>query len=299
MAEQMLEKPLEQIAHHQDPMLGLKLKKRGRYIRSTLVKKGGLLESGIDLADLPFDDALAAKKELASSKLSYRDRDYSAVEQAHEMTSGELLKSLHASHSNITRQCELIIESERIRFPQSTREELASILETFIRTYRDSSEFDVIVAVGSAIRKYIAVMDVRELGSLASLLESGHNGTLSLEMELEVIKMIGRKLAARPPTTDDQEPILASQLARIASDYLRPSTISKDKFSTVAMLSLEALAAMRSSQLKDLLPAVNACSYAGFRRQLQRHLTKIDEQLPQNGESRSWLAGFISAINVT
>lgn len=296
MAEQMLEKPLEQIGH-QGSMLVFELKKRRRYIGSTLVKKSGFQTAGIDIADLPFDDALRAKKELASSELSYRDFDDSVVEEVPELTSGELLESLHASHSNITRQCELIIESERIRFPQSTRVELASILETFIRTYRDSSEFEVIVAVGSAIRKYIAVMDVRELGSLASLLESGHNGTLSLEMELEVIKMIGRKLAATPPTADDQEPILAAQLAGIASDYLRPYTLSKGKFSTVAMLALEALAAMRSTQLKDLLPAVNACSYASFRRQLQRHLTKIDEQLRQSGESCTWLPGVISEID--
>lgn len=298
MPDQLLKKPLQQSSKRSRKPFSLVMLRK-RYIGSTHVNKTATLRAGkVDLLDLPFDDALREKKQPRSFTFELASSGYSvAKKKVHEPSSHELLEYFRQPQSNVKKLCAYIIESERTSFSQDDQTELALILETFIRTYRDSSEFDVIVAVGSAIRKFVGMTDVRQVGYFASLLESGHNSALSLDMELEIVKMILRKLEANPPEIADPEPELAQQLAQIAQAYINPCVLPKGKHATVAMLALEVLAAMKSLQFTNLLPLVNENCPTWFRKHLRFHLNKSADQLQIDGHSAEWLQGGISEIN--
>lgn len=64
----------------------------------------------------------------------------------------------------------LICETELTRFNSFERATLLPILWKYILEHRQSSDRDELIAVGSAIRKYIAIMPMEKMGELSELL---------------------------------------------------------------------------------------------------------------------------------
>ena len=173
----------------------------------------------------------------------------------------------------------LICEAELTEFTTNQRGRLLPLLWDFILTRRDSDSQQELVAVASAIRKYIAMMDVASIGSLSVLLESGHRVSLPLDLELEVAKLVYAKFLANPPSQPDPEPLLACQLAHMAKLYLDPRLLGKVKegYAVVAMLSLQALAVMLSERWSETA-ALLCESPRWFRDQLRERLSRAADQ---------------------
>ncbi|HUY32641.1 MAG TPA: hypothetical protein VMV69_07645 [Pirellulales bacterium] len=93
----------------------------------------------------------------------------------------------------------VVIEIEVVPLSGPEKSEVLPLLRNFIERRRDSQSHDDLVAVGAAIRKLVANIDAAEIGTVALLLEPGHQASVPLEVELELTKSIVRKLAAAPP----------------------------------------------------------------------------------------------------
>lgn len=147
----------------------------------------------------------------------------------------------------------LICDAETLQFDRDQRSRLSALLWDYIRTNRDSRKTDALVAVGSAIRKYVAMLNVERIGEIAELLDAGHRAQLPLHLELEVVKMIYRKFEANPPTQPDGQRILAERLLEMAEGYATRRQILRDYHASIAALSIEAIVAMRSERAGDAL----------------------------------------------
>lgn len=185
---------------------------------------------------------------------------------------GNVLQDLEQAGEAERRQ--LIIEVEAMPFEGQERHRLTELLKAYIEEKRDSTDRDELIAVGSAIRKCVALLDSSEFGWLATLLESGHRIQPSLDAELEIAKMVFRRYSVSPPEQSDPHPQLSARLAEIASDYLRPRVFSRDRFSTVAMLAIQALLVMRSARAQTIIEQVNDLPFGWFRQQLRRRMDR-------------------------
>ncbi len=175
---------------------------------------------------------------------------------------------------------DLVIQAEFLRFSDEQNPDLLSVLWDFINASRDSREFDDLIAVGSAIRKYVANMETANIGSIATLLEAGHAGTPPLDVELEIVKMIYRSFEANPPAKPDPELELAERVYEIARAYLEPRVLPHGKHAIVAMLAVLALVAMLSKRASEALATVNKLppAHHWFREQLRRRLINLRER---------------------
>ncbi len=193
---------------------------------------------------------------------------------------------------------DLVIQAEFLRFSDEQNPDLLSVLWDFINASRDSREFDDLIAVGSAIRKYVANMETANIGSIATLLEAGHAGTPPLDVELEIVKMIYRSFEANPPTKPDPEPELAERVYEIATEYLRPRVFPHGKHATVAMLAVLALAAMLSKRASEALATVNMLppAHHWFREQLRRRLINLRERWAGDPEAARNLSKLMASV---
>ena len=163
-----------------------------------------------------------------------------------------------------TSQLAMICDAETMILDTTRRERLSQILWKFILASRDNPNSATLIAVGSAIRKYIAMLNVNRIGEIAELLETGHRAQLPLDLELEVTKMVYRKFEANPPAQPDPVPPLALRLWEIAQEYLRPRIMVRDKYATVASLSIEAIVALRSPFAQNAISAALTTRYSWF-----------------------------------
>ena len=109
---------------------------------------------------------------------------------------------------------QLVCEAELRRFSQPERETLLELLWRYILDHRDSNDPEELVAVGSAIRKFAAIMPMDRMEDLAVLIEPGHHAPPAIELELELAKMVYRNYEVYPPSEADQESRLTVELSR-------------------------------------------------------------------------------------
>jgi len=204
-------------------------------------------------------------------------------------TVGELLEQLSSAGESLP--CSLLCQIELTRFDSSQKKVLLPLLWKYITLHRNSNVRDELVAVGAAIRKYIAIMPMDRMGELAVLLESGHKSQLPIELEIEVAKMIYRNYEVHPPTVENPQPELAQQLLEMVKAYANPRNLLRDKHAAVASLAIEAIVSMRSPLAEQAWQAANECGYRWFAELVS---DDIDELLDQwnnsnNPNATSWL----------
>lgn len=200
-------------------------------------------------------------------------------EETHEtLQPEEVIALLGNPNLDLNERRRLILSAEDLDFTAEQERELLPLLRDFIEKFRDSNEREDLIAVGSAIRNYVALMDVSRIGTLASLLEPGHRAVIPQEIELEIVKIVARKFAANPPAAPAPEPELATRLMELAEAYLNPRVLPRGRFSAIALLALQGLAGMRSPQLEPLLTAAGDLPFPWFHRQLKRLLNQLLDQ---------------------
>ncbi len=193
----------------------------------------------------------------------------------------------------------LICEVELTRFDDVQRQKLLPLLWEYIFRHRDSNSPDQLAAVGSAIRKYIAIMPMEEMGRLAALLEPGHKSPLPIELEIEVAKMIYHNFEVHPPMTPDSQPELARLLWDMVQVYANPRLLLRDKHSAAALASIQSLVAMRSELAAEALHASARSPYRWFAEIVADSLDRLRERWSiKSPEAAAWLAALQKDVRV-
>ncbi len=169
----------------------------------------------------------------------------------------------------------MVIEAEVIPFGPEEREQLRAILRRFIEEFRNSNDPEDLVAVGSAIRKYVATMDPNNLATLGVLLAADQNGTVPLEVELEVAKTLVRKLVSDPPEEPNSQPELADRLMEMAGAYLNARLLSREKYGAAALNAVLAILLLRSRHVAALLRILHELPVPWFTQLVVRRAGRI------------------------
>jgi hypothetical protein len=179
-----------------------------------------------------------------------------------ELTPEQLVLQIDGAGNDVPSR--LICLAELAEFDDSQKTALLPLLWEYITKHRDSNNREELIAVGAAIRKYIATMPMHRMGDLSVLLDPNHRAALSLGLELEVAKMIYRNFEVHPPLQAGGFPELAQRLWEMVQVYINPRIILRDKHSAVASLSIEALVAMRSVLAEPAWRAANDSPHRWF-----------------------------------
>lgn len=154
-----------------------------------------------------------------------------------------------------------MIDAEIVLFPESLIPSLQELLYAYIAEFGDGHEPAVRIAVGSAIRKYVAILKVDDFRNVTVLLNPPNNRPLAIQSEIEIAKMIVRKLTAVPPAEADVEPNLSESLSQLVSKYLDNFHIEERKYPAVvlnAILAIVMLRGIAEQHLLDKLAALDA-----------------------------------------
>ncbi len=211
-----------------------------------------------------------------------------ATADSAEVAPDQLLRQLTDTGANPP--CSLLCTIELTRFDPSQRQALLPLLWQYILDHRNSNDRDDLVAVGAAIRKYVAIMPMDRMGELAVVLETGHRSPLPIDLEIEVAKMIYRNFEVHPPVAADPHPELAQRLWEIVQAYINPRVLLRDKCPAVASLAIEAIVSMRSPLAEQAWQAAVACPYRWFAELVGDDLDELQERWSsENRDAAAWL----------
>lgn len=185
----------------------------------------------------------------------------------------------------------LLCAIELAHFDPSQRQVLLPLLWQYILDHRNSNDRDELVAVGAAIRKYVAILPMERMGELATVLESGHRFPLPIELEIEIAKMVYRNFEVHPPVVADPHPELAQRLWEMVQAYINPRVLVREKCSAATSLAIEAIVSMRSSLAEQAWLAAAACPYRWFAELVSDDLDELQERWSRkNPEAVAWLS---------
>ncbi len=201
--------------------------------------------------------------------------------QETELTSRGLLQRLQDATTGDARRRRLVIEAEAMTFEPGQVGELNSLLRTFIEEYRDSDDPQDIVAVGSAIRKYVAAMPLADLPGVAALLDAGHKAQAPLSVELEICKMVFRKLLANPPGDKQEFPELDWCLTDVVRVYANDRLLSREKYGATALNAVLALVLLNGDRIASVAQQLRALKAGWFRELAARQARNTSRDLMQ------------------
>jgi hypothetical protein len=174
----------------------------------------------------------------------------------------------------------LILESEVLPFRGRQAVALAPLLRRFIEEYRESDDPADLVAVGSAIRNYVATAPVGDaIEAAASLLKEEGELEIPIELEVEVTKMVVRKLTANPPEQRDQYSELALRLEELVDVYARPRLLPREKYGAVALNAILGLVLSRSGRDAAVVERIRTLDVPWFQELLARRAARLRTDL--------------------
>lgn len=258
----------------------IEIQQTGRVAAALETDDGPKFIFGQYRADDPYTDP-----QVSESRLGVSDVDT----LGEQLTPDGLLDLLAAEMENISPN--YIIEAEITRFDLQQQQRLLPVLWSYINAHRNSSTPGDLIAVGSAIRKYIAIMPMEKMETLAALLDPENRSPLPLELELEVAKMVYRNFEVHPPTHANPQSQLASNLMQMAQAYLNPRLLLRDKYSACASLAIEAIVAMRSNLAAEAWNSALRSPHRWFGEIINADLAELGSRWSsRNAEAADWLA---------
>jgi hypothetical protein len=177
---------------------------------------------------------------------------------------------------------------------------LAPLLREFIEDYRDSNVPADLVAVGSAIRNYIATAPSdAAFAAAASLLKAEGRFPIPIELEIEVTKMVVRKLTANPPAQRDQHHELALRLEELVDAYAKPRFLAREKHGAVALNAVLGLVLTRSGPDAAVVARMRALGVSWFEQLLGRRSAQLqsDLALRDSNGSLADIAGILDDLS--
>lgn len=187
----------------------------------------------------------------------------------------EILSGLK-TESDPDRRRLLIFHTEDVHFSEPQREDLAPLLLDFIERNRDSNNRLDVVATASAIRRYVSVLRVEDLGKVIPLLRPRDGVTASPENQLEILKMLARTYEVLPPSHENPEPDLAKEVFRVAEAHLNPYVFEGDMHAAIALHACLALAGMASPEALEAYSQTRDLPFVWFRNLVRRETQKME-----------------------
>lgn len=246
-----------------------------------LVTRAGAWESIWSLFELITWEAAKVAPEserLLSTEQPMQSLEVEGVDP--ELRSREIVRSLTQPDLDPDDRRKLVIEAETLPFRGEQLVALTGLLRLFIEQYRNSNVPADLVAVGAAIRKFIAIAPTEQaFGAAASLLKSGERLALPIEIELEVCKMVVRKLASNPPAARDHYSELALRLEELVDTYAKPRLLAREKHGAVALNAILGLVLTRSGDDSAILDRARALGVGWFQTLLGRRAGRLRSDL--------------------
>ena len=205
-----------------------------------------------------------------------------------------LLETIRSSWANHERLRQAVIEAEALPFTQTELNELLPLLRRIIEQFRSSTAFDDIVAVGSAVRKYVMNIPADELKTLHAFFDPTPTAPISFEVELELAKTVVWRLTAVPPDTDDALPELAEHLFDRAEGYMRPSLLLRENHAAVAQDAVIGLLLLRSHHVPQLLELLRKLDAGWFSQLLRRRVGWLRQDLELRFQAKA--SQFVRSI---
>lgn len=212
-----------------------------------------------------------------------------------EPSATEVLASLASSELPAADRRRMILVAEILRFDASQVEALKPLLRRHIDRHYASEEGDERVAVASAVRKYVTLLSVAELPAVAQLLRAERKAPLPFEVE--VAKMVTRKLTATLP--EDTTPLLplGDELMDLTEGYATPRMLPKRYCGAVALDSMLSLALLRSPHLPSLTTRLSSIPLNWFRATVARQAQALRTELMRRfATERCGLASHCLAV---
>jgi hypothetical protein len=199
-----------------------------------------------------------------------------------EATPEEVLMKLQDAGLRDSERCQFIVEAETLDFTGDQSASLTMLLRRFIDDRRESNVPSDLVAVASAIRKFVATAGTEEaFDYAASLLRASGRSPLPLGLELEVTKMVVRKLTANPPASSESLPDLAARLNELSETYLNPRLLAREKHGAVALNAVIGLVLTRDRVANDVIGRVHGLGVAWFQQLVGRRASRLKTELEQ------------------
>jgi hypothetical protein len=259
----------------------------GKYDAALQTDKGPLVIRGAERTDRTSTDPQWSPVDTGHSS--------DAGARSGAMTAGDLVAEL--ARAGEDPPTALLCAVELARFAAAERDALLPLLWRYILNHRNSNGREELVGVAAAIRKYIAIMPMGQMNQLAALLESGHRSTLSLDLEIEVAKMVYRNFEVHPPLVADPHPELAQRLWEMVQEYTNTRILLRDKFSAAASLAIEAIVAMRSPLAETAWRKVMACPYRWFTELVCDEIDELHEGWQsKDADAAAWLEQLRSTV---
>lgn len=201
------------------------------------------------------------------------------LEEEPQITAADVLSNLENHSLSRDDLRKFILEAEVVSFNAEQANQLKPLLRRHIEHNRDSSDPADLVAVGSAIRKYVGILGRDEISSVGFVLEAGHKTPVSPELELEVTKMIVRKLSAVAPQEANSLAELGNQLMDLARTYLNPRLLPRQYHGAIALNSVLALTLLRVPNLAELFDRVRQLPLPWFKQLVVRRAEALKQDL--------------------
>ncbi len=189
----------------------------------------------------------------------------------------ECLQRLGLGHEE---RRKLIIEAEALPFDVEQATALLPLLRRFIEEFRGSNVPAGLVAVGSAIRNYVAVAPTDEaLEGAASLLRVDGRHALPIELEVETTKMVVRKLTANLPAQRERYCELAIRLEELIDDYTRPRFLARAQHGAVALNAVLGLVLARRGRDSVVIDKMRTLGVSWFQQLVGRRAALLRAEL--------------------
>jgi len=209
----------------------------------------------------------------------------------------ELLAVLADSTAPHSARRQAVLETEVLRFEADKLPQLNDALLQFIQTNRDSNDPEDQIAVAAAIRKLIAEATTADLDSFALLLEPGSRAAVPLEVELEVAKMVVRKLTVNPSLAAELDSLLADQLFDIVHAYLNDRLLGREKYAAVTVNAVLAVLLLHSPHFAEVIQRVGQLRSGWFKTMLNRRGSRIANEIRERDpEAAARLAEFVAPL---
>jgi hypothetical protein len=197
-----------------------------------------------------------------------------------DLRSRLIVQSLERPDVDHEKRRELVIEAETLPFRTEQLEVLVCLLRQFIEQNRNSNVPADLVAVGAAVRKFVAIAPIEEaFNAAAGLLASGERFALPIDLELEVCKMVVRKLTSNPAAARDHYPELALRLEDLVDTYAKPRLLTREKHGAIALNAMLGLVLTRSGHDSAVVDRARALGVGWFQTLLARRAERLRSDL--------------------
>ncbi|MFO0808734.1 MAG: hypothetical protein U0746_08945 [Gemmataceae bacterium] len=200
-----------------------------------------------------------------------------------------LLAIIESPGTTADRRRLAILEAESVPFDPADANRLKGFLRSLLDRSYSTKDPDERVAVSSAVRKYVSLLKPDELAGLAELIRAERKAPPTFEME--VAKMVVRKLTAVLPEDTAALAPLAEELMDVVRAYASPRALVKRYQGAAALdaaLGVTMISATHTAEVAALIGGLDAQWFREVVAQRAREIaTELEGRFPSARRERA------------